>query len=44
MPEELHRSVREVIEKLVFLCPGCGIKMQYESMFDHVTVSDKIDG
>jgi hypothetical protein len=41
-PEELHRSVREILEQLHFLCPGCKEDLKYEEAFKHTAVCTKI--
>jgi transcription initiation factor IIE alpha subunit len=41
-PEELHRSVREVLEQLHFSCPGCKEDFRYVDAFAHVATCPKI--
>ncbi len=41
-PETLHRSVREILEQMHFVCPGCKLDLCYEEAFKHVTQCPKI--
>jgi hypothetical protein len=34
-PEALHRSVKEIIQRLHFKCPGCQQRFSYEAIFEH---------
>jgi len=29
-------AVREILDSLMFTCPGCGVAKKYEQMFEHV--------
>ena len=33
---DMHRVVKEILEKLIFKCPGCGGKRNYEEMLKHM--------
>lgn len=33
---DMHRVVKEILEKLVFKCPGCQGKRNYEEMLKHM--------
>ena len=35
-PTEMHRSVKEILELVTFVCPGCNEKKRYQAFFDHV--------
>lgn len=41
-PVKLHRDVKEVLENLQFLCPGCKQNLKYETFFEHVKDCDAI--
>lgn len=41
--EDLHHSVKEVLEHLQLCCPGCKSDFQYEKAFEHVRTCDKIN-
>ena len=41
-PVEMHRSVKEILEMMMIICPGCEKKMRYESAFEHISQCDKI--
>lgn len=32
----MHRSVKEILERLEFDCPGCKTSLRYQEMFTHV--------
>lgn len=33
---DMHRVVKEILEKLIFKCPGCSGKRNYEEMLKHM--------
>ena len=35
-PVDLHKRVRDFIELLRLVCPGCNEEMMYKQMFDHL--------
>ncbi len=38
---DMHRVVKEVLEKLVFSCPKCrSVKRTYNEMFKHITTCE----
>ena len=41
-PVKLHRNVQEILDMLLFICPGCKQSMKYRKIFEHVKQCDKI--
>ena len=41
-PEDMHRSVKEILERLEFDCPGCKTNLRYQEMFAHVKTCAEI--
>lgn len=41
-PIKMHRSVQEVLEVLMFNCPGCQKRVRYQAFFEHVATCAKI--
>ena len=35
-PTKMHNAVQEILDLVMFICPGCDKKMRYKQMFDHV--------
>lgn len=36
-PTDLHRSVREILQRLKFHCPGCKDSFPYDKVFEHAS-------
>ena len=41
-PQTLHRNVKEILDMLLFTCPGCGVAKKYKQIFEHVKECDQI--
>ena len=41
-PVRLNNNVREIMELLIFECPGCGERKRYQAFFEHVKNCDRI--
>jgi hypothetical protein len=39
----MHRKVKEILQCLNFLCPGCKIRYKYDDITDHALKCDKVD-
>ena len=39
----MHRKVKEILQNLTFLCPGCKIRYKYDDINDHALKCDKVD-
>jgi uncharacterized protein (DUF983 family) len=41
-PEPIHRSVKEILQKLFFFCPGCKDRYLYDDVFEHAEACDQV--
>ena len=41
-PTKMNRSVHEILELLMFNCPGCNERKRYAAFFEHVTHCERI--
>ena len=41
-PQRIHHNVQEILDMIVFTCPGCGANKKYKQFFAHVAECDKI--
>lgn len=41
-PLELHKRVRDMVELLRLICPGCNEEMMYKQMFEHIKNCDGV--
>ena len=39
----MHRKVKEILQSLYFLCPGCKTRYKYDDVTDHALKCDKVD-
>ena len=39
----MHRKVKEILQSLHFMCPGCKTRYKYDDVSDHALKCDKVD-